>query len=130
MYPPNPAASKTCKALAASALTIFPGIIDPNVPTFLTEWDGAGAPYISFTHFNGNTFNVSGLSSYVSSIPMICCSELIILITFPAHGRSFAAVLGHKRRRQCYRYLCGAISGRSTPWIWCNRHLGSWGWYS
>lgn len=66
VFPPNPKASKTCKDLAARAPTIFPGILDPNVPTFLSEWNATAVSHASLTHLNGNVFNVRGLNSYVS----------------------------------------------------------------
>lgn len=66
VFPPNPNASKACKDLAACAPTILPGILDPNIPTFLSEWNATAISHASLTHLNGNIFNVRGLNSYVS----------------------------------------------------------------
>lgn len=64
----NTAATKSCKALAAKLPTILPGVVLPNVPTLLAEFDSPIASHIRITHYNQNTFNVSGLTSYVSQV--------------------------------------------------------------
>ncbi|KAF9463775.1 beta-lactamase/transpeptidase-like protein [Collybia nuda] len=69
MFSPSPKASKACKDLTARALTILPGALNPNVPTFLSEWNTTAVPYISFTHLNGNVFDVRGLASYPTNDP-------------------------------------------------------------
>lgn len=81
--PNHTMASRACKYLAARAPIILPGVIDPNIPTFLIEWDSAAAPYVIFTHFNGNIFHVTVLASYVRSI--LVASELRIN-KISAHG--------------------------------------------
>lgn len=68
--PKSTTASKACKALAAQASVIFPGAVDPTIPTFLSEWNTTAVSHVMFTHFSGNLFNVSGLNSYVST--MVC----------------------------------------------------------
>ena len=67
----NTAASRSCQALISNASVILPGIVDSSstgrIPTFLAEWNTPWASHIRLTHWNGNTFNISGLSSFVSS---------------------------------------------------------------
>ncbi|KAF9461080.1 beta-lactamase/transpeptidase-like protein [Collybia nuda] len=66
VVPPNPTSSKACKVLAADALTILPGVVDPNVPTFLSVWNSTAVLYVSFAHFDGNIFSVRGLNSFTT----------------------------------------------------------------
>ena len=60
------AASPSCKELAANVSTILPGVVNASVPTYLAAWDSPLASHISLTHYDGNVFNLSTLSSYVS----------------------------------------------------------------
>ncbi|KAG5634599.1 hypothetical protein H0H81_001413 [Sphagnurus paluster] len=60
------AASSSCKGLAANVSTILPGAVDPAVPTFIGAWNSPWQSHIRLTHFSGNQFNMSFLSSYVS----------------------------------------------------------------
>ncbi|KAF8067004.1 beta-lactamase/transpeptidase-like protein [Lyophyllum atratum] len=63
--PPLPAsASQKCKTLAAIAPRILPGAVTPGVPTFLAEWNSPWGSHVRFSHFTGNTFNLSMLSSF------------------------------------------------------------------
>lgn len=66
--PNNAAASGSCKALASNVSTILPGAVDPSgkIPTFLAGWNSPAASHLRLTHWNGNTFNVSGLTSYAT----------------------------------------------------------------
>ncbi|RDB26831.1 Gigasin-6 [Hypsizygus marmoreus] len=64
IYPKNPVASTTCKSLASNVSAILPGAVKPNLPTLLGKYDSPDLGYIRLTHYNGNIFNVSGLSSY------------------------------------------------------------------
>lgn len=66
--PKNPSASSSCEALTANLSTILPGAIDYNVPTFIGEWDSPWLSHVRLSHFNGNIFNVSGLTSFVSPL--------------------------------------------------------------
>ncbi|KAF5371351.1 hypothetical protein D9615_009703 [Tricholomella constricta] len=59
-----PAASSSCKALAANLSTILPGAVNPKVPTFIGAWDSPWASHIRVSHFDGNQFNVSVLNSF------------------------------------------------------------------
>ncbi|KAF9463773.1 beta-lactamase/transpeptidase-like protein [Collybia nuda] len=69
MFPSDPKASKTCKDLTTRAPTIFPGLLDPKVPTFLSEWNTTSVPYIGFTHFDGNIFDIRSLDSFPTGDP-------------------------------------------------------------
>ncbi|RDB30019.1 hypothetical protein Hypma_013824 [Hypsizygus marmoreus] len=62
--PKHPGASRSCAALASNAPTILPGAVEADIPTFLAEWDNPGFSHIRLTHFNGNVFNLSTLSSF------------------------------------------------------------------
>jgi hypothetical protein len=68
--PKNPTASRSCQDLASNISTILPGVVNPKIPTFVAEWHSPWASHLSFMHFNGNTFNVSAFTSYVSSISL------------------------------------------------------------
>ncbi|KAG6855689.1 hypothetical protein H0H87_012078 [Tephrocybe sp. NHM501043] len=61
--PPPSSASAKCQALASEAQRILPGAVTPNVATFLAEWKSPWCTHIHFSHFSGNTYNVSVLSS-------------------------------------------------------------------
>jgi hypothetical protein len=64
--PKNPLASSSCQALASNISVILPGAIDPMIPTFVSEWNTATTSHLRVTHFNGNFFNISTFTSYVS----------------------------------------------------------------
>jgi hypothetical protein len=66
-------ASNSCKVLASNVSIILPGAVDPSgkIPTFLAEWNSPWMSHIKLTHWNGNTFNISILSSYVSTFPSL-----------------------------------------------------------
>lgn len=64
--PKDPAPSASCEALASNNSVILPGIVDPKVPTFIGEWNSPWGFYLKITHFNGNSFNISALTTYVS----------------------------------------------------------------
>ncbi|KAG5642134.1 hypothetical protein DXG03_003584 [Asterophora parasitica] len=62
---PLPAnASNNCLTLAADASRIFPGAITPGVPTLLAEYNSVTGSHALFSHFNGNLFNATLLSSF------------------------------------------------------------------
>ncbi|KAG5650787.1 hypothetical protein H0H81_011070 [Sphagnurus paluster] len=58
------AASSSCKGLAANISTILPGAVDATIPTFIGAWDSPWQSHIRLTHFSGDQFNISSLSSY------------------------------------------------------------------
>ncbi|KAG6840030.1 hypothetical protein C0991_009475 [Blastosporella zonata] len=58
-----PAASSSCKALAANVSTILPGAVDPSIPTFIGAWDSTGITHIRLRHFSGDRFNLTVLRS-------------------------------------------------------------------
>ncbi|GLB41335.1 putative beta-lactamase [Lyophyllum shimeji] len=62
--PPAASASAKCKTLAADAPRILPGAVTPGVPTFLAEWNSPWGSHVRLSHFTGNTFNLSLLSSF------------------------------------------------------------------
>jgi hypothetical protein len=72
------AASHSCKAMASNASTILPGAIDPSstIPTYLAEWNGPWMSHIKLTHWDGDLFNVSALSSHVSTHVKVVSSPL------------------------------------------------------
>ncbi|KAG6819429.1 hypothetical protein H0H93_011956 [Arthromyces matolae] len=61
--------SKTCRELNDNLSTIFPGAVEPGIPTFITKWDSPWASHLKFRHFDGNLFNVSTLLSVPSVDP-------------------------------------------------------------
>ncbi|RDB29884.1 Gigasin-6 [Hypsizygus marmoreus] len=63
---PHPAASESCKALKSNIPTILPGAVDPKIPTFIAAWDSPWASHVRFTHFSGNIFNVTTLTSFAT----------------------------------------------------------------
>ncbi|KAJ7070108.1 beta-lactamase/transpeptidase-like protein [Mycena amicta] len=55
---------ESCASLRSEAPTLLPGIDLSSVkPTLLARWRGFMITHISFTHFDGNVFNSSGLNS-------------------------------------------------------------------
>ncbi|RDB29989.1 Gigasin-6 [Hypsizygus marmoreus] len=61
--PHAPSASSSCMALAANISSILPGAINTNIPTFIGTWDSPWLSHVRLTHFSGNLFNVSALTS-------------------------------------------------------------------
>jgi len=61
---PSASASAKCKALTADVPRILPGAVTPGVPTFLAEWNSPWGSHIRLSHYIGNTFNLSLLSSF------------------------------------------------------------------
>ncbi|KAJ7144411.1 beta-lactamase/transpeptidase-like protein [Mycena epipterygia] len=56
-------ASKSCRRLLEEIPTRLPDILDPQIPTLLTRWDGHRATHLAFAHFEHNIFNVSEVFS-------------------------------------------------------------------
>ncbi|KAJ7144405.1 beta-lactamase/transpeptidase-like protein [Mycena epipterygia] len=56
-------ASNSCRSLLEESPTRLPDILDPQMPTLLTKWDGFRVTHLAFAHFEHNMFNVSGLFS-------------------------------------------------------------------
>ncbi|KAJ7144406.1 beta-lactamase/transpeptidase-like protein [Mycena epipterygia] len=56
-------ASKSCRRLLEEIPTRLPDILDPQIPTLLTKWDGHRATHLAFAHFEHNIFNVSEVFS-------------------------------------------------------------------
>ncbi|KAF7353889.1 Beta-lactamase class penicillin binding protein [Mycena venus] len=54
----SPTAS--CRRLVDEVPTRLPGVVDPDIPTFVAKWKGFGVTHVSLTHFEHNLFNVSG----------------------------------------------------------------------
>lgn len=69
------ATSSECQALVADAPKVLPGALNPDIPTFLAGWDSIWSSHIRLTHFDGNVFNMSALTSFVRSTPHISLSE-------------------------------------------------------
>ena len=65
--PKDPNASPSCQALASNISTILPGATPPDIPTFFVKWDSPAFSHLRVTHFDGPVFNLSALSSLVSS---------------------------------------------------------------
>ncbi|KAG6906760.1 hypothetical protein DXG01_012263 [Tephrocybe rancida] len=59
LAPQDPAATDSCKTLAANATTILPGLLRPGIPTFIGQVDSPWFSHIVVEHFNANLFNVS-----------------------------------------------------------------------
>ncbi|KAJ6588140.1 beta-lactamase/transpeptidase-like protein [Mycena capillaripes] len=55
--------SESCRQLIDEIPTRLPSTLDYKIPTFLARWTGFGVTHVSFTHFEYNVFNVSGLFS-------------------------------------------------------------------
>ncbi|KAJ7287276.1 beta-lactamase/transpeptidase-like protein [Mycena rebaudengoi] len=60
--------SESCGRIAAEVPTILPGVIDPGVPTFIVKWDTIASNYARLTHYSGNVFNVTWLSSLPTDV--------------------------------------------------------------
>lgn len=58
--------SDSCRLLLEGMNTTLPGILNPKIPTFLTNWPTFGLTHASLTHFEHNMFNFSGFNSIVS----------------------------------------------------------------
>ncbi|KAJ7281516.1 beta-lactamase/transpeptidase-like protein [Mycena rebaudengoi] len=60
--------SESCDRIAAEAPTILPGVIDPDVPTFIAKWETIVTNYARLTHYSGNVFNVTALLSLPTDV--------------------------------------------------------------
>ncbi|KAF9463777.1 beta-lactamase/transpeptidase-like protein [Collybia nuda] len=65
----NPPGSEFCQAFMSNISEILPGAINPGIPTLLADFNGVGSSYLRLTHYNGNTFNVTGMNSYATGNP-------------------------------------------------------------
>ncbi|KAJ7163474.1 beta-lactamase/transpeptidase-like protein [Mycena crocata] len=59
--------SDSCRELMQEIPTALPDTINTKIPTLLARWDTVGLSYVSLAHFEGNVFNVSGLSSIATA---------------------------------------------------------------
>ncbi|KAJ7284592.1 beta-lactamase/transpeptidase-like protein [Mycena rebaudengoi] len=60
--------SESCDRIAAEVPTILPGVIDPDVPTFIAKWDTEVTNYARLAHYSGNVFNMTGLLSLPTDV--------------------------------------------------------------
>lgn len=51
--------------MARQASTLLPGVIDPDIPTYLAHWNKTWRSYLKLSHFDGDVFNVTIHSSFV-----------------------------------------------------------------
>ncbi|KAF9463776.1 beta-lactamase/transpeptidase-like protein [Collybia nuda] len=65
----NTSLSKSCQTLISKSSRILPGGVESGVPTFLGEFNALGMTYIRISHYDGNTFNITGLNSFATGDP-------------------------------------------------------------
>ncbi|KAF9463772.1 beta-lactamase/transpeptidase-like protein [Collybia nuda] len=114
MFPSNPNASKACKDLTTRAPTIFPGLFNSNVPTFISDWSTASVRYVSFTHVDENVFELHGVSSYPTGDP---AQPYWVESISGSPGGSFAEIVVEGTRALGFGTtgLWGAGNGVSDP---------------
>jgi hypothetical protein len=72
IFPTPGSASNACRQLAQTLNSTFPALLNPAIPTLAFTWDRLASQYNMLTHFNGNLFNLTGWTGFVS-----------LLFTFP-----------------------------------------------